>query len=313
MAKKPTITTLTAANNNVSTLNANFVALRDAFDRFLSLDGATPNSMSADIDLDSNDVLNIQNLRLQQLYMGGVLVANLGYFPTYRGTWASTTAYTVHDLVYRDDGTTQKLWRATTSHTSSANFATDVANWELWNDKVIDQASVKITGGSIAGITDLAVADGGTGASDAATARTNLSAQQQNAILQSIADLTLVANKALTVNSGATAIEQTDVFGKLSIETDATTAWSVTDADLIGGKLIKANNAAGITVTVPDTLTGTDVLTVVQHGAGTVTFAAGGAATILSKGGLLSTNGQYSIVSLIPLGSNQYYLVGDLV
>jgi len=37
-----------------------------------------------------------------------------------------------------------------------------------------DPAAVAITGGSIVGITDLAVADGGTGASSASTARTNL-------------------------------------------------------------------------------------------------------------------------------------------
>ena len=39
-------------------------------------------------------------------------------------------------------------------------------------------SNANITGGSVSGITDLAVADGGTGASTAAAARTNLSVDE---------------------------------------------------------------------------------------------------------------------------------------
>ena len=57
-------------------------------------------------------------------------------------------------------------------------------------------SSVTITGGSITGITDLAVADGGTGASTAATARVNL-----------LPSLATNSGKVLAVNGGETDVE----------------------------------------------------------------------------------------------------------
>ena len=62
MAKKPTVTSISSGYASNTQLNANFEALRDAFDNTLSLDGSTPNAMAADLDLGTNDLLNVGSI-----------------------------------------------------------------------------------------------------------------------------------------------------------------------------------------------------------------------------------------------------------
>jgi hypothetical protein len=72
MAKKPTIATISSGYASTTTLNNNFEELRDGFDNTLSLDGSSPNSMQADLDLNGNDLLNIGDI-----YVGGQNILNL--------------------------------------------------------------------------------------------------------------------------------------------------------------------------------------------------------------------------------------------
>jgi len=71
MAKKPTVSTITSGYASNTQLNANFEALRDSFDNTLSLDGSTPNSMGADLNLNSNDILNADGIQANSLTIAG--------------------------------------------------------------------------------------------------------------------------------------------------------------------------------------------------------------------------------------------------
>lgn len=92
------------------------------------------------------------------------------------------------------------------------------------------------------------------------------------------------------------------------------TTYTLLDTDLNGNKVIKFNNASAITLTVNSGMSGTEPVTFIQEGNGTLTVAAGASVTINSRGSLLSAAGKYSVIVLIPDddAADTYFLTGDL-
>jgi hypothetical protein len=121
----------------------------------------------------------------------------------------------------------------------------------------VTSSSATITGGTITGITDLAVTDGGTGASTAANARTNLSAASSgaNSDITSITGLTT----ALTVAQGGTGVTTSTGTGNnvLSNSPTLVTPALGTPSALVGTNI--TGTASGLTagnVTTNANLTG---------------------------------------------------------
>jgi hypothetical protein len=72
MAKTPSVTTIASGYASTTTLNENFESLRNGFNNVVSLDGSTPNTMTADFDLNGNDLLNVSGV-----YVNGNNILNL--------------------------------------------------------------------------------------------------------------------------------------------------------------------------------------------------------------------------------------------
>lgn len=97
MAKLPSVSTITTGYASVQALNDNFEALKAAFTNTVSRDGSTPNSMSADLDLNSNDVKNIKTIDADKFILDGTLMTPSGVDPVYSGTISALGANLIDD------------------------------------------------------------------------------------------------------------------------------------------------------------------------------------------------------------------------
>jgi len=167
----------------------------------------------------------------------------------------------------------------------------------------ITSSSATITGGSITGITDLAVADGGTGASTAAAALNNLLPSQTSAAnkyLQS--DGTNASWDAVTVSTA-------DITGTLGIGNGGTGQTSFTDGQLLignstGNTLTKATLTAGSGVTITN---GSGAITVAFSGpgAGSVTSVdvSGGTTGLTTSGGPITSSGTITLAGTLAVAN----------
>ena len=91
-----------------------------------------------------------------------------------------------------------------------------------------------------------------------------------------------------------------------NINTQSGTTYSIDATD--NGKVIQTTGASAITISIPTGLPTGFNCTVVQMGAGQITFSG----TFLNRTGFTKSASQYSVISILNLGSNNYLVTGEM-
>jgi hypothetical protein len=202
---------------------------------------------------------------------------------------------------------------STISSLGTVSIANGSATLSGLTSSVSSLGTATITGGSITGITDLAVADGGTGASTAANARTNLGlaigtdVQAYDAGLQSISSLTTVPDQYLYTTAADVYTPGTITAAGRALLDDADAA---TQRTTLGLGSIATQEASNVSIT-GGSVTGITDLAIADGGTGASTAA--NARTNLGLGTLATQSGTFSGTSSgTNTGDQTIALTGDV-
>lgn len=159
MGTKLTLTDVTSGYASSTTINANNTAIENEFDNCLSLDGTAPNSMGADLDMNSNQInnlaaasTNLQAVNLQQLnaYAAGDLGTSNATAVSLVDTSGLYTAITVEgalaelkeDITVWDSGLTDNIAFSHNGTNAITSF-TSTTSWDVQLDNL--SSDIKFT------------------------------------------------------------------------------------------------------------------------------------------------------------------------
>ena len=138
----------------------------------------------------------------------------------------------------------------------------------------------------------------------AATSRTNLGLGDAATKTVGTADTNVIAVSSGTVDLGGNKLEDFDA----SINEQTGTTYTLVAGD--NGKVIKFTNGSAITVTLPSGLGLGFNCSVIQYGAGQITFSTS-SSTLYNRQSHTKTAGQYAVTGLISCVADVFVLAGD--
>lgn len=151
---------------------------------------------------------------------------------------------------------------------------------------------------------DLVASNNLSDVANAGTSRTNLGLGDAATKTVGTADTNVIAVASGTVDLGGNKLEDFDA----SINEQTGTAYTLVAGD--NGKVIKFTNGSAITLTLPSGLGLGFNCSVIQYGAGQITFSASGS-TLYNRQSHTKTAAQYAVTGLVSCVADVFVLAGD--
>jgi len=307
MAKRPTVTSISSGYASNTQLNANFEALRDAFDNTLSLDGGVPNAMEADFDLGGNDIINGGVVTATDIIVNGSSVSASAAEAAASAAEAAATYDAFDDRYLGAKSAAPSVDNDGDALTVGAlYFDTTTENMFVYTGSAWNAAYTEISGGLLP-LNNLSDVD------NAATSLFNLGLSATATEINVLAGIT-ASTAELNYVSGVTSALQTQLDAKAP-DNELTQLEVEDDTSAVFGQVSGERLAQAAAVNVPDVLNASGSAPVYAcrawvnfNGKGTVAIRASGNVSSITDNGA----GDYTVNFTTAMSDADYIVFGSV-